>query len=324
MNFMNNTQVIAGIFAGVVAAILSLGATVPSTVSFFLYAATALPILIAGLSWGNRSAIIAIVTTLVLATLAVSPKFAVTIAIFTLLPAGWLSHLANLARPAGELGGPEHMLAWYPLSSILLHLCLIVSGAVIVLGWMMGYGPELVSQVVDAMLKAGTTPSGTTLPEGFDAQALKDMFVTMLPMMQGGLWVILLFATYYFASRIAQSSRKSLRPREDMRTSLRMHRNSIFIFMVAIIASFFGGTIAIIAAVFCGTFGAGFLLAGYAALHFRLKEKDWRLPVLILVYLSGLFVFPLILIVIFGMVDVRSTISLTPAPRNDDNNPTHH
>jgi hypothetical protein len=324
LNNLNNTQVIAGIFAGVVAAILSLGATVPSTVSFFLYAATALPILIAGLSWGNRAAIISIVTAFVLTAVAVSPKFSMTIAIFTLLPAGWLSHLANLARPAGELGGPDDMLAWYPLSSILLHLCLIVSAAVVVLGWMMGYGPELVSTVVDAMLKAGSTPSGTELPEGFDAQSLKSMMLTMLPMMQGGLWVILLFSAYYFATRIAQGTRKSLRPREDMRASLRMHRNSIFIFMVAIIASFLGGMIAIIAAVFCGTLGAGFLLAGYASLHHRLKDKEWRLPVLILAYLSGLFVFPLILIVVLGMSDVRSTIALTPASKNDGNNPTHH
>lgn len=324
MNYLNNTQLIAGIFAGVVAAILSLGATVPSTVSFFLYAATALPIFIAGLSWGNRSAITAIVTALILATLAVSPKFALTIAIFTLLPAGWLSHLANLARPASEMGGPEDMLAWYPLSSILLHLCLIVSGAVILLGWMMGYGPELVSTVVDAVLKNATAPEGMAMPTGEAAEQLKGMFITMLPMMQGGLWVLLLFAAYYFATRIARASGKSLRPREDMRASLRMHRNSTFIFLVAITASFFGGTIAIIAAVICGTFGAGFLLAGYASLHHRLKDKSWRLPVLIICYLAGLFVFPLFLIVIFGMWDVRSMISLTPAAKTDENNPTHH
>ena len=324
MKFLNNTQVIAGIFAGVVAAILSLGATVPSTVSFFLYAATALPIMIAGLSWGNRVTIISIVTALVLASLAVSPKFAATIAIFTLLPAGWLSHLANLARPANEIGGPDHLLAWYPLSSILLHLCIIVTGAVILLGWMMGYGPELVSQVVDAMLKNATAPEGLTLPNGDGIEQLKSTFVTMLPMMQGGLWVILLFVAYYFATRIAQASRKSLRPREDMRAALRMHRNSLFVFMVAITATFFGGYIAIIAAVVCGTFGAGFLLAGYASLHHRLKDKEWRLPVLILAYLSGLFVFPLFIIVVLGMTDVRSLISLTPISKNDHNNPKQH
>jgi hypothetical protein len=321
---LNNTQLIAGIFAGVVAAILSLGATVPSTLSFFLYAATALPIFISGLGWGNRSAIISIVTAIVLAAIAVSPKFALTISLFTLLPAGWLAHLANLARPASEIGGPDDMLAWYPLSSILLHLCAIVSLAVIVLGMMMGYGPELVSGVVDAMLKAGSGPSGTTLPEGVSADQLKAALLTMLPMMQGGFWVVLLFAAYYFATRIAQATGKSLRPREDMRAALRMHRNSIFVFMIAITPTFFGGVIAIIGAVVCGTFGAGFLLSGYASLHHRLKGKDARLPVLILAYLAGLFVIPLLIIVFLGMSDVRGTISLTSIAKKDDNNPTHH
>ncbi len=75
-----------------------------------------------------------------------------TIAIFTLIPAGWLSHLANLARPAAEIGGPEDLMAWYPLSGIVLHLCGLITVSVIILGTMIGYGPELVSQMVDLMM----------------------------------------------------------------------------------------------------------------------------------------------------------------------------
>ena len=53
--------------------------------------------------------------------------------VITLIPAGWLSNLANLARPASELGGPENALAWYPLSNILAHLAVMVTLGMIAL-----------------------------------------------------------------------------------------------------------------------------------------------------------------------------------------------
>ena len=79
---------------------------------------------------------------------------------------------------------------------------------------------------------------------------------------------------------------------------------------------------AMVGAVICGTFGAGFLMAGYASLHKRARGKDWRLPVLILAYLSAVFVFPLFIILVFGLSDVRSTISLTPTRKTDNTNET--
>ncbi|SCX35086.1 DUF2232 domain-containing protein [Agrobacterium rosae] len=318
---LNQTVLIPGILAGICAAFLTLGATAQSSMSFLLYAASAMPVLVAGLGWGNVSAIIAILSAGFLGALAVSPIFAVTIAIFTLIPAGWLSHLANLARPASELGGPDDLMAWYPLSGIVLHLCALITVSVIVLGTMIGYGPDLVSQLVDVMMASVQTREAAFTPDATALAQTKTLLVLMLPMVQGGLWVIMLFAAYYFASRAVRSFGKGLRPREDIAAALRMHRNAIFIFLGGIVLTFLGGTVAMVGAVICGTFGAGFIMAGYASLHHRSKGKDWRWPVLVLSYISAVFVFPLLLILVLGLSDVRSTISLTP-PRNPDNNET--
>ncbi|MGV1870242.1 DUF2232 domain-containing protein [Agrobacterium rosae] len=318
---LNQTVLIPGILAGICAAFLTLGATAQSSMSFLLYAASAMPVLVAGLGWGNVSAIIAILSAGFLGALAVSPIFAVTIAIFTLIPAGWLSHLANLARPASELGGPDDLMAWYPLSGIVLHLCALITVSVIVLGTMIGYGPDLVSQLVDVMMASVQTREAAFTPDATALAQTKTLLVLMLPMVQGGLWVIMLFAAYYFASRAVRSFGKGLRPREDIAAALRMHRNAIFIFLGGIVLTFLGGTVAMVGAVICGTFGAGFVMAGYASLHHRSKGKDWRWPVLVLSYISAVFVFPLLLILVLGLSDVRSTISLTP-PRNPDNNET--
>ena len=323
MRQLNQTVLIAGILAGICAAFLTLGATAQSSMSFLLYAASAMPVLVAGLGWGNAAAIVAVLSAGFLGALAVSPLFAVTIAIFTLIPAGWLSHLANLARPAAEIGGPEDLMAWYPLSGIVLHLCGLITVSVIILGTMIGYGPELVSQMVDLMMASVQASESTFKPDPTALSQTKSLLVLMLPMIQGGLWVMLLFAAYYFASRMVRSLGKGLRPREDIAAALRMHRNAIFIFLGGIVLTFFGGVAAMVGAVLCGTFGAGFIMAGYASLHHRSKGKDWRLPVLILAYLSAIFMFPLFLILLLGLSDVRSTISLTPARSSDKSNETN-
>ncbi len=323
MRQLNQTVLITGILAGICAAFLTLGATAQSSMSFLLYAASAMPVLVAGLGWGNAAAIVAIVSAAFLGALAVSPLFAVTISIFTLVPAGWLSHLANLARPATEIGGPKDLMAWYPLSGIVLHLCGLITVSVVVLGVMIGYGPDLVSQIVDLMMASVQASEASFKPDPTALAQTKSLLVLMLPMIQGGLWVMLLFAAYYFASRMVRSFGKGLRPREDIAAALRMHRNAIFIFLAGIVLTFFGGVPAMIGAVVCGTFGAGFIMAGYASLHHRSKGKDWRLPVLVLAYLSAVFMFPLFFILLLGLSDVRSTISLTPARNSDQTNETN-
>jgi hypothetical protein len=315
----NQTALPVGILAGVIATLLALGAMSQLTFAFIIYAASALPILIAGLGWGNRAAIIAVITAALLGAILVSPPFAATMAVFTLLPAGWLSHLANLARPASEIGGPDNLLAWYPLSDILLHLCCIVTIAMIALGVVIGYGPELTNQLVDAMTSALQAQEPGFAPDPAGVAQTKAMFILMLPMIQGGLWVLFLFAAFYFAVRFVSRSPRALRPREDMPSGLRMNRNSIFIFLAGILLTFFGGVPAMVGATICGTFGAGFLMAGFASLHFRTKGKDWRLPVLVLSYLSSLMLMPAFVILVLGLSDARRTIALSPAKPDETN-----
>lgn len=322
MQQMNAKLLLTGVLAGITSALLALGASVQPSFAVVLYAASALPVLIAGMGWGNMTAIVSIGTAAVVGALAVSPTFAGSLAIFTLVPAGWISHLANLARPAKELGGPDGLLAWYPLSDILFHLCCVISIAVIILGAIIGYGPEFVDQYIKIITES---LSQQQPPIATDVEVLEQsarMMLTMLPIVQGGMWVLILFSAYYFATRIVSASGHALRPREDIPSALRMNRNSVFVFLGAILLTFAGGVPGLIGAVVCGTFGAGFLLAGFASLHLRSRGKDWRLPALILCYISSIFLLPAMIILILGIADSRRTVALTPAagktaPPND-------
>nr|WP_234887025.1 DUF2232 domain-containing protein [Sinorhizobium terangae] len=294
-----------------------MGANTQSSFAIVLYAASALPILIAGLGWGNAAAVVAIVVAGATAATLVSAYFALLILLVTLVPAGWLSHLANLARPASELGGPEGALAWYPLSDILGHLAGLVTVGMIIVGYIVGYDSDVSDRMIDMVIEAVKAQEPLYNPDAAAIAQIKSMFTLALPLVQGAIWVLMLFAAYYLATRIVQMSGGSLRPREDIPSSLRMPRNAIFAFLAGLVLAFLGGAPAAIGALICGTFGAGFLLSGFASFHFRTRGKSWRLPVLWIAYLSVLvFTIPAVFFLLSGLTDTRRTIAVTPTGKN--------
>ncbi|MGO8154817.1 DUF2232 domain-containing protein, partial [Rhizobium leguminosarum] len=73
----NIKTLLIGALDGLTAALLVLGASMqPSFFSALLYTASALPILIVGLGWGNTAAISAGVSAAALGAILISPSFA--------------------------------------------------------------------------------------------------------------------------------------------------------------------------------------------------------------------------------------------------------
>ncbi len=322
MKTFDPKMLLIGLVAGITAALLVFGAGAQPSFAAVLYAASALPILLAGLGWGNLCVVIAIATAAAIGAVFVSPSFAVVMTAVTLAPAGWISHLANLGRPASEIGGPSHLMAWYPLSDIMLQLCALVAVGVIIVGFMVGYGPHLTDQLVDLMMEQMQAQQPELASSAEVVAQTKRLVVLVLPMTQGGLWVLFLFSAYYVATRIVAASGRGLRPREDMPSSLRMNRYAIFAFLAGLAACFVGGLPALIGATVVGTFGAGFLISGFAVLHFRTRGKPWRMPALILAYLASTMLLPAFLIVVLGLADTRRAISLTPGRNPQSSNST--
>lgn len=319
MKTLNQTSLLTGAFAGVTAALLSLGANAPSVGGLLLVACAPLPILVAGLGWGNAAALAAVaIAGLGLASFSSVADASLSI-MLSFAPAAWLSHISNLARPASELGGPDHALAWYPLSDILTQIVLLGTATMIVLGVVFGYNNALVSVAVDqlvAAMKTQDTPFDLTPTS---VERMKSSLYIGIPMALGSSYVMTMFATHYVASRIAQLSGKSLRPREDMPSTLRMHRLSIFAFLAGLLLAFMGGLASAIGMLICGAFGAGFVLAGFAVFHFRTRGKAWRLPVLWFGYMSVvLFTIPAFFFLLSGLMDTRRAIALSPAGKTTE------
>jgi hypothetical protein len=106
-----------------------------------------------------------------------------------------------------------------------------------------------------------------------------------------------------------------------MPSSLRMHRNTIFVMLAGVVMMFFGGIAAMIGAVLVGAFGAGFMIAGFASLHYRTRGKDFRVPLLILAYLSATLALPALVILAIGLSDTRRAFALTPFRDSNTNHP---
>ncbi len=312
---LTSASLMVGILAGVAAALLSISAGEPTPLSILLFAAATLPILIAGIGWTNSAGFIAAAVAGGIVSLAVAPLAGLVFTLTTLAPAAWLAHLANLARPADEIGGPQGAVAWFPMADILLQLCLLVVGGLVVVGAAMGYGPDMVAGVVDQFFSVMSEQDPDLAVNDADRAMYADFFLTALPVVQGALWVLILFSALYVALWIVRLSGRGRRPKDDLPASLRMSRRSLYIFGVGLALTFFGGAPALVGAVICGAFAAGFILAGFAIFHFRTRGKPWRPFAIWGAYLGVLFLtLPILFFLVLGMIQTARAVPVSNLP----------
>ena len=311
----NANPILIGIIAGLVAAIGTAGSMV---MPFFAQLVGMTALFMAGLGFGRVAGLIAVATAAIALGAFTSSLFLTFIFGVTLLPAALMSHLASLARPASEIGGPDTAIAWYPLSDILLAGAIVTAIATICLLVLQPMDP-LFAEIVEEVTKMFTEASpGTTFTAEQKAQAV-EMLKTFGPFSQSAGNLVMLFAGFYFAMVILSAMRRNVRPREDIRASLRMNRMSIVIFLGGIALMFVGGTAGIIGASFAGAVGGGFLLSGFAVIHYALREKSYALPALVLAYLVTFILPPagLLVAIAGGLANPRRAIALTPHKSNE-------
>jgi len=314
-----------GALAGLTSALLVLAATSHLSASIVFLILAGMPVFIAGLGFGVVAAGSALVASFLVLTFTVSPVFAASIVLLPQLPAAWTSRLANFARPAEELGGPANVMAWYPLADMMMRLCALVAAAVAVTLLATGYSRGTASEIIVAATKALSAQDPTFNMDASLLAQVTAFYYYLLPLNQAVMSVITIFAAYYFSAIIVRTTTTALRPREDMPSALRMNRDSIYVLGLGL-ALLIAGMIAhnnvltIVGASISGAFGGGFLLAGLAAFHLKSRGKSWRMPALILAYLTISLTGIVFLIV--GMLDTRRAIALTPVAGTKDNKPT--
>lgn len=319
----NGTIIGIGILAGLASALMSVGVIAQTgamaSVAMILYFLTPLPVFVVALGWGSSAGIVAAAAATIAMGAAASPMVALLMALTSYIPAATGAYLSGLARPAEELGGPKGILVWYPLSDIVFRLALMVAISFIIIGAILGFGPdmarELANTIIDRVAEAD--------PQFTAGDDIRDNVTTLLmialPAIQPAMCLAVLVGNLYLAQRLISISGRVRRPRDDWPATLRMPRPALLVFAVALAAAFLPGGIGLAATVVAGVLGAGFAMAGLAIMHFRTRGKVWRPIALWLAYVAIiLFAFLLFIVMVLGLFDTSRGAPVSKIPGADN------
>ncbi|MBC2884594.1 DUF2232 domain-containing protein [Ochrobactrum sp. CM-21-5] len=318
----NGTILGIGILAGLASALMSSGVVAQSGVmasmAMALYFLTPLPIFAAALGWGSTAGIIAAAAATVAVGIFAVPMAALLMALTSFVPAATGAYLSGLARPADELGGPKNVLVWYPLSDIVFRLALMVSLSFIIIGGILGFGPDMARELANTLIDrvAEADPQFTASDDIRDG--VTSLLMIALPAIQPATCLAILVGNLYVALRLTAMSGRLRRPRDDWPATLRMPRPALLVFAVALAVAFMPGSAGLVATVVAGALGAGFMMAGLAIMHFRTRGKVWRPVALWLAYVAILlFAFLLFIFMVLGLFDTSRGAPVSKIPGTD-------
>jgi len=312
-----------GIGAGAAAALLFASVTSGVWLSIPLFYLAPLPIMIAGLGWSHWAAATATMTGSLTLGIVFGPMFFFTFLAGAGLPAWWLTYLAMLARPAGNGGTPA--LEWYPPGRLVMWAAIL--GGLVVMVAIPNFGVDAESfhtglrNALMHMLRVETdTPADATptIPGLSDTSRLIEFLVTAIPPAAAVLATITNVFNLWLAARIVKFSSLLKRPWPPL-AAMMFPRLLTVALALAVILTFAGGLIGIVAGVLSASLLMAYGVLGFAVLHAITQGMDARLFLLGGVYAAVLvFGWPVLALCLLGLietaVDLRARIARKRGP----------
>ncbi|MCC0806669.1 DUF2232 domain-containing protein [Methylobacterium sp. W2] len=326
-----------GIGAGLVSALL-FGVLLKGTLlSIVLYLLAPLPILIVGLGWSHKAALVAAITGAV-ALAFLQPFLGLGYLAYLALPAWWLAYLALLGRP-----NADGTMEWYPTGRLLAWTACTAGVAFVAIAVIASPSFDtfqtqlrgMTRTLVTMQGKPRTTPPATTPAEspadkppaektpaektpaepetnaappaesGTDQQnAVADALATIAPgLATQGLAVLLTFYLWA-AARIVRISGRLPRPWPDI-PSTAMPRSVLGILGAAFVLALVPGYPGVLGIALIGALTAAFAMQGLAAFHDRSRGRPGRMALLFGLYLILFFTqgVALLALTLFGLAD---------------------
>lgn len=316
-----------GIGAGLVSALL-FGVLLKATaLAILLYLLAPLPILIVGLGWSHRAALVAAFTGSLALALVVQPFLGLGFLAYLALPAWWLAYLALLGRP--DAGGT---MEWYPTGRLLAWTAgtaglAFVAIAVIAApnyetfqAQLRGMTRTIVRIQADRATGAPTprpanpdavAPNGEAPAEAAPedpAEATRNEVANALAAVAPGLATqgLTVLLTFYLwaAARIVRVSGRLPRPWPDLAATV-MPRRVLAILAGSIALALVPGYPGVLGVALAGALSAAFAMQGLAAFHDRSRGRPGRLALLFGLYLILFFTqgVALVALTLFGIAD---------------------
>jgi hypothetical protein len=298
---------LVGIGAGAAAALLFASVTTGSWLAIVLFYLAPLPVMIAGLGWSQWAALIAAASGALGLAVVFGGMFFIAFLASAGLPAWWLSYLALLARPlaapgeaAGSAGAP---LEWFPPGRLMLWAAAL--GALTVTFAILTYGFDAESfrsglhAGLESLLRLDTG-SG---PEAAKAKRFLDFLVEAIPPAAAVLSTLTNLLNLWLGALVVKFSGRLSRPWPAL-ADMQFPRLAAAALAIAVILSFLGGLISIIAGVATASLLLAYGLLGFAVLHAITRGLGTRGFLLAGVYAAVLvFGWPLLVLCLVGLID---------------------
>jgi low affinity Fe/Cu permease len=293
--------ILVGAAAGIAASLLLLSQSSGGLLALIAPLLAPLPVAIAGLGWGVRAIISALITSVILiAGLFSSVVFAVGFVAVLLLPIAWMAYGFGLERYKNENESD-----WFPASwnmTIAIGITAVVFTLVNIL-----QGPteeatvEMVRNMIMTLEAQGNQP---IIVSEEQIAAVASMFGKLMIGVPPASWFLINVGTLAAAAAIVRRTGKLRRPKQGL-LMFQMPRWFGLIFLGGLAVSISSsGALFKLALVMTGLAGAAMFLVGIAVIHFKLKNSQFKTPLLTLLYVSVFIIgLPALFCVAVGLLD---------------------
>ena len=305
--------VLIGLGAGAAAALLFASVSSGSWLSVVLFYLAPLPIMIAGIGWSHWAAMIAALTSAAALGLVFSSVFSFSFLAAAGIPAWWLSYLAMLARPPANSmngGGGAPTLEWYPPGRLVFWAALL--GALVVLAAIPSFGltgesfHAALSEMMTRLLRmqAGTAADAPLILRGVsDPNRLINFLVEAIPPAAAVIAMLTHSINLWLAGRVVKYSGRLTRPWPAL-AAMRLPRAAAIAVLAAVVVSFAGGILGVVAGVLLASLLMAFGFVGFAVMHTVTQGMQGRAFVLGAVYGAVLVLgWPMLALCLLGLVD---------------------
>ncbi len=313
-------RVLIAIGAGLAAAILFVVPVKGTAMAMFVAILSALPIMIAGLGFGQASALIAGGIGAVLISLFLTPIFGGAFLASVALPSWWLARQASLCRT-----GDDGKVVWYPISLLLgwiVALSIAMTLAIIGLAIMQagGYQDFTESSVRRIAPALEGVLSNNILPGNFTREDFARLIVGLMPAVMAGWAVVSLALNLWLAGRVVLISQLLTRTWEDLPEHLALPLQARHFFIIGLLGCLIDGPIRMVGSTIAAAIGVAYAFQGLAAVHFISRGSSARTPILMGVYFTVLVMlpWPLIFATITGLIE---TVYPLRRPKTPPRNP---
>jgi len=308
---------LAGAGLGLVAAVVFASSTMgPLVARFILMFITPLPIALAGLGWGWRSAAVAGAVGSAIVLVVSSPAVGAAFALTQAVPMVLLTYLALLARPVAESGvadanAEESAVEWYPAGRLVIWSA-VLAGAMAISVLMLVGGDldtlrKALAEFVKSAIEAGLpTGDGTAQLSEAEVASLSEIALSVLPAASAMSWMTSLVFNLWLAGRVTLASGQLGRPWPDL-AAITYPRGTPLAFGLMLFATTLSGYPGLAASAFAGGLFVAYLMLGLAIVHYTTRGQTWRPFALWLLY-GALFVVNIWIGIVIAMLGLAETV----------------